>query len=184
MLSTCDPITSPQFSTPLVESEPMAWYAVRVKSRQERIVAESLEGKGYGQFLPLYRTHRRWADRQKALELPLFPGYVFCRFNPQRRLPILVTPGVVSIVGFGKMPEPVAPEEIAAIQAAIHSGVLMEPWPFLHAGQRVRVEYGSLAGVEGIFVKQKSRHRLILSVALLQRSLSVEIDRELVRAVD
>lgn len=160
------------------------WYAVRVKSRQERVVAASLEGKGYEQFLPLCRSARPWADRIKALDLPLFPGYVFCRFDVQRRLPILVTPGVVFIVGLGKAPEPIAPHEMEAIQAVARSGLLAQPWPFLQVGQRVRVNYGGLSGIEGVLLKNKNRHKLVLSVTLLQRSVSVEIDRDWVRPVE
>jgi transcription antitermination factor NusG len=139
-------------------------------------VATLLRGKGYEPFLPVYKRRRQWSDRIKELELPLFPGYLLCRFNPVARLPILVTPGVIQVVGIRKEPTPVDDAEIAAIQAAVRSGLPREPWPFLHVGQRVRVESGPLSGLEGILLDLKGRHRVVLSVSLLQRSVAVEVD--------
>src|ERR1035437_3207123 len=87
------------------------WYAIRVQSRFESVVSMALRGKGYEEFLPVYRTRRRWSDRFKDVDLPLFPGYLFCRFDVTGRLlPILTTPGLVSIVGAGRTPVPVPDE--------------------------------------------------------------------------
>src|ERR1700684_772011 len=91
----------------------LLWYAIRVRSKFERVASLTLSGKGYEEFLPLYRSGRAWSDRAKQLDLPLFPGYLFCRFDVQDRLlPILTTPGVISILGFGRTPVPIADEEI------------------------------------------------------------------------
>ena len=139
-------------------------------------MAKQLAHKGYEILLPLYECRRRWSDRIKELELPLFPGYVFCRFNPLVRLPILMTPGVIQVVGIGRSPVPVDDAEIAAIQTAVQSGLPRQPWPFLQIGQRVRVERGPLCGLEGILLNIKGRDRLILSVTLLQRSVAVEVE--------
>jgi transcription antitermination factor NusG len=153
------------------------WFALRVKSRFEKKTALHLEGLGLEPFNPLYRSRRRWSDRTKEVDLPLFPGYVFCRFDPNDRLPVLQTPGVVSIVGFGGRPAPVDEEEIAAIQAIVRSGAPALPWPFLREGQRVRLVRGALRGLQGILLDVKSDCRLVVSVTLLQRSVAVEIDR-------
>jgi transcription antitermination factor NusG len=91
-----------------------SWYAIRVRSKFERAVSIALSGKGYHEYLPLYRSRRTWSDREKDLDLPLFPGYVFCRFDVQVRLPILTTPGVISIIGMGKIPVAVPDTEIDA----------------------------------------------------------------------
>jgi len=154
------------------------WFALRIKPQREKIVASALRSKGYEEFLPLYRCRRRWSDRIKEMDVPLFPGYVFCRFDVHSRLPILVTPGVLLIVGVGKTPSPVDNREIAALQSIVKSGLQVEPWPFLKIGQRVRIERGSLEGVEGILVAIKKPYRLVVSVALLQRSVAVEIDHQ------
>jgi transcription antitermination factor NusG len=160
----------------LPRTDSFPWFALQIRSRYEKIAASLLCGKGYELFLPAYKSRRRWSDRIKELEVPLFPGYLFCRFNPLDRLPILVTPGVIQVVGIGKSPVPVDDAEIAALQTAVQSGLPRQPWPFLQIGQRVRVECGPLCGLEGILVDFKGRHRLVLSVTLLQRSVAVEVD--------
>lgn len=159
------------------------WFALQVRMRYENTVATLLRGKGYEPLLPLYKSRRRWSDRIKELELPLFPGYLFCRFNPLHRLPLLITPGVVQVVGVGKTPVPIDEAEMAAIETAVHSGMPSQPWPFLKVGQRIRVEYGPLWGHEGILVEWRGRRRIVLSVTLLQRAVAVELDSVDVRPI-
>jgi transcription antitermination factor NusG len=160
------------------------WYALHVRTRFEKVVARNLKGKGYEEFLPLFSRTSRWSDRTKQIELPLFPGYVFCRFNPAHRLPILTTPGVNAIVGMGKSILPVEEQELENIRSVLKSNSLFEPWPFLEVGQRVRVEYGPLAGTEGIVTMLKNTCRLVISINLLQRSVAVEIDRDCLKPVE
>lgn len=159
------------------------WYGVRTRSNQERMAGQALQSKGYEHYLPVYRARRRWSDRVVTTEIPLFRGYVFCRFDYKQRLPIVSTPGVVSIIGFGHEPAPIPDTEIEAIQTVLSSGLAAEPCPFLREGQRVRIEKGSLKDLEGILVKKKSDWRLVVSVTMLQRSVSVEIDREWVSSL-
>ena len=154
------------------------WFALHVRTRFEKVVARNLKGKGYEEFLPLYQRTNRWSDRTKQIELPLFPGYVFCRFNPVQRLPILTTPGVNAIVGLGKTIMPVEEYELDNIRSILKSDSYCEPWPFLEVGQRVRVQHGPLAGTEGIVTMLKNTCRLVISVNLLQRSVAVEIERD------
>jgi transcription antitermination factor NusG len=152
-----------------------------VKPRFEKLVATVARNKGFEEFLPLYHSRRRWSDRYTTVELPLFPGYVFCRLNPEHRLPLLTIPGALHFVGIGKIPAPVDEGEIAAIQAALRSGLFAEPWPFLDVGQRVRIEEGPLADLEGILIRVRKQHRLVISVTLLNRSVAVEVERDWVR---
>jgi transcription antitermination factor NusG len=153
------------------------WYAVRIAAGREKAAASQLECKGYEAFLPLYRSRRQWSDRIKELELPLFAGYLFCRFDFNNRLPILITPGVQSIVGFGKAPTPVSDAEVDALRKVIASGAAAEPHAYLSIGQRVRILEGSLTGLEGVLIDLKNSWRIVLSVELLRRSVAVEIDR-------
>lgn len=157
------------------------WFGVRVRSNCETVVAAALRGKGLEEFVPMYSARRRWSDRIRTVRLPLFPGYVFARFNPAARLPVLSTPGVVNILGFGANPVPIEEGEIASIQSLLRSGFAAEPWPFLRVGQRVRLLGGPLQGVEGVVVDLKQGCRLIISISLLQRSIGVEIERDWVR---
>lgn len=158
--------------------EQLPWYALRVRSRGEKATSEILRGKGYEEFLPFYCKNRRWSDRVKRVELPLFAGYLFCRLNVKQRLPVLMTPGVISIVGCGKTPVPVDPEQIESVFRLVRSGAPVLPWPYLREGQRVRINEGAMKDVEGLLISIKKQYRLVISVSLLQRSVSVEIDRD------
>lgn len=140
------------------------------------MVAAQLEGQGFECFLPKYTTVRRWSDRAKELEQPLFPGYLFCRLDFENRRSLVMSPGVVQILGFGRKPMPLEDSQIEAIQQAVCSGLPRQPWPYLEVGERVRVDQGSLSGLEGILVSLKGHHRVILSITLLQRSIALEID--------
>jgi transcription antitermination factor NusG len=166
------------------EVEALPWFALYVRPRHEKRVSFLLEEKGFKTFLPMYMTRRRWVDRMKTVELPLFPQYVFCRLDTHRRTPIVATPGVLNIVGTGRQPVAVAPSEIESVQRVIDSRLAREPYSFIQAGRRVRIETGSLAGVTGILIEVKRAARLVLSVSLLQRSISVEIDRDSVSPIE
>jgi len=159
------------------------WYAIHVRSRFESQISTVLRSKGYEEFLPTYRCRHWWSDRAKELDLPLFPGYLFSRFDARERLPILKSPGVIAIVGLGKTPIPIPDEEIEAIRAIVRSGLPAEPWAHLTVGSRVFIEAGPLAGLEGIVVNVDKRFRLVVSLSLLQRSVGVEIERSWVRPV-
>src|SRR5437867_10820734 len=154
----------------------LPWFAIQVKSTHEKRVTSLLQYQTYESFLPLYTSRRRWSDRIKRVELPLFPGYVFSRFTPAARIPILKTPSVISIVGIGATPTPIDECEIAAIQRAVASGFGLSPHPFLQVGQRVRINGGSLYGLEGIIAYVLKQHRLVLSRTDPQRSVGVVIE--------
>lgn len=160
---------SPTFGSP--------WFAIAVRTRWERSVERSVSRRGYESLVPVCVERRRWSDRWKDIETPLFPGYVFSRLDTQNRLPILTAPGVLYIVGNGKIPTPVDPEEIAAIQFVMRSGIAAKPVPYLQVGQPIVIGSGPLTGLKGIVLKLKSEAKLVLSVTLLRRSIAVEIDR-------
>ncbi|MFN7933214.1 MAG: transcription termination/antitermination NusG family protein [Bryobacteraceae bacterium] len=157
----------------------LEWYAIRIRSKFAQAIASTLEGKGYEVFLPLYTSHKKWSDRIKVKVLPLFPGYLFCRFDAgSRLLPILTTPGVIHIVSAGRQPCPVSEDEIHAVQRIIDSGLAALPWPYLKTGTTVRIDKGPLAGLRGLVRTVPKGFRLVVSVPLLQRSVAVELDRD------
>jgi transcription antitermination factor NusG len=159
------------------------WLALRVRSHYERVASAHLRDRGIEEFSPTYRTERQWSDRKKQVEQFLFPGYVFCRVDPENRLPVLSIPGTVGLVGFGKGPAAIPDDQIDAVRRMIGSGLLVGPWPFLEVGQTVLIERGPLAGVEGILQEIKKTFRLVVSISLLQRSVSAEVDRSWLRPV-
>ena len=153
------------------------WYALQVRTRREGSIEALLSGKGYKTFLPTCTNLCRMSGRTREVTSPLFTGYIFCQFDALDRLPILVTPGVLAVVGRGKVPVPLEDAEISVLEAMVASGLPTEPWPFLEVGQRVRVEDGALCGLEGILTSFKGRQKIVVSVTLLRRSVALEIDR-------
>jgi transcription elongation factor/antiterminator RfaH len=162
----------------------LPWYVLQCWVRKETAIATQLENQGFECFLPKYKTIREWSDRKKEVEQPLFPGYVFCRFDYSQRRPIAVTPGVLQVVGCGRKPTPVDDREIEALQTAAVAGVRSQPWPYLEVGERVRIHAGSLSGLEGILINYKGNHRVVLSVTLLQRSVALEVDLNWVASLE
>jgi transcription antitermination factor NusG len=154
------------------------WYAIQTRSRHEKMVARQLEGQGIIGFLPVVSKMQRWSDRQKMVELPLFPGYVFVRVTktPEDRVRVLKISGVVSFVGAHGQAIPIPESQIDAVRAVAEGDVLFTPREYLKVGQRVRVRGGSLDGVEGILVAQNGSRNLVISVEPMQRSLSIKID--------
>ena len=162
--------------TPGGSAPKASWFALQVRSRKEGYVASQIQGQGIECLLPTYKSVRKWSDRVKEVEQPLFPGYLFCRFDFQNRRPVTTTPGVLQIVGYGRTAISISDEEIQSLQLAVSSGMPKQPWPYLEVGQRVRVNYGTLSGLEGILVNVKGNHRVVLSVTLLQRSVAMEVE--------
>ena len=157
------------------------WFAIRIKPKHEKTASTALEAKGYESFLPIYLSRRRYGDRFKNFHLPLFPGYFFARFDPEKRLPILMTDSILTILGNGKELISVPDEEISTLQLVVRSKLAIHAYPFLTAGDRVHLAEGPLRGSDGILVRLEGRDHLVISVTLLQRSVTVQIDREWVR---
>jgi transcription antitermination factor NusG len=164
-------------------SHRLLWFAITVKPRHEKAVSQALESKGLEAFLPLYRARRRWSDRVKELDLPLFTGYVFCRFPRPERARVLATPGVNSVVSFGNQPAEIPEVEVESIRTLVANGTAIRPCPHLEVGERVRIEAGPLAGVEGVLTQLKDAWRVVVSVDLLRRSVAAEVERDAVSAV-
>jgi transcription antitermination factor NusG len=160
-----------------------AWYAIRVRSNFEQTTSAFLTANGYEAFLPTYRERRQWSDRVKEIDAPLFRGYVFCQMDVQVRQVVVRAPGFLNIVSAGSTFLPVADSEIDAVRTIVNSPVFRMPWPYLSVGERVVIDRGPLAGVEGILLEQKNEHRLIVSVNLLQRSIAAEVSLDCVRPV-
>jgi transcription antitermination factor NusG len=159
-----------------ISSSSVFWHAVYTRHQHEKQVAAGLSANGFNVFLPTYNVVRCWSDRTRQLSLPLFPCYIFVQSTFDGYLRILTTPGVHSIVMFNSQPAVIPETEIAGIRRVVNSRYKVEPHPFLEYGDWVRIKSGPLADLEGIFVRSKSSHRLILTAELLGKSISVEID--------
>ena len=159
------------------------WFALQTKSKSERKVEHLLKQKGYECFTPMYRRKRKWSDRIVEIDFPLFPGYVFCRFNTSVLGKAISTQGVVRIVGFGGVPAEVALEEVEALQLLAQSDFLREPWRYLTDGTVVVIETGPLAGVRGVICAGENKRQLVISITLLQRSVAFQLDEGTVISV-
>lgn len=157
----------------------MNWYAVHVKSRHEFKVHDHLSHTGLESFLPTVDRLSRWKDRKKLVSFPLFSSYLFVHIHNtyEEKLTVLKKPGVVRLLGNGTgEPIPVPDEQVTSLQSLVTQKRDLDPYPYLKEGDRIRIKKGPLAGLEGILIKKADQHRLILSIDIIQKSVSVQID--------
>ena len=166
------------------DASPSTWYAIYTRHQHEKTVVKILASKGFETFLPLCVSRHRWSDRSKLLSLPLFPCYVFLKRGLERRLDLLTTPGVHALVSCGGQPVAIPSDQIEAVRRAIESGAGVEPHPFLKCGDRARIKWGPLEGIQGILVRKNKLYRLVLSVEMLGKAAAVEVDALAVERVN
>jgi transcription antitermination factor NusG len=178
--SNVDPLTCSNQAAP-------EWFALQVWAGREGRTANQLRQRAYDVFLPCHRERRRWSDRIKICDRPLFAGYLFCRLQTSgidRAERLVTTPGVIRIVRNEHGPLPIPSSEIDAIQRIVDLQVKAEAWPFLRAGQRVTVERGPLRGTEGIVLHSGGGQSLVVSISILQRSVAVQMEPDWVGSCD
>jgi transcription antitermination factor NusG len=163
---------------PLVIAEPACWYALHTRAKHEKMVTTRLSERGVETFLPLVTEVRRWSDRKKSIELPLFGCYVFARFaaNRAERLRVLRVDGVLNLIGAHGEGASIPDGEIDSVRALVNGALPWSSHPFLEIGQRVRIRSGALNGVEGILVARNGDRTLVISVNAIQRSLAVRVE--------
>ncbi|HZU22608.1 MAG TPA: UpxY family transcription antiterminator [Terriglobales bacterium] len=159
-------------------AEPSQWYAIHVRARHEKKVADELRGRGIEVLLPLQAQKTRWSDRWKVIEKPLFPCYVFLNAPLVRevRLSVLRLYGALSIVGTHSGPLPIPQREIEAVRRVLAQELTVSSHPYCSVGQRIRVRGGALDGLEGILTEADGEKRMVLSIQTVQRSVSVSIN--------
>jgi transcription antitermination factor NusG len=160
------------------------WFALQIYTGKERWTAAELEERGYDVLLLLYSIQRQWSDRKVTIERPLFPGYLFCRFEQALRVKVAAVPGVLQVIGSGKTPIPVGEHEIRSLQKIAEAGWPASPCPYVNSGDLVEVAGGALDGVVGRVVSVRRKLRVVVSVSILERSVSVEVDQTRLRVVE
>lgn len=161
----------------LPDVRPTHWYAIRTRSRFEKMVSEQLELQGIECFLPLVKRTRKWSDRMKEVELPLFSGYSFVHIDQSSpaRLQVLKAHGVVGFVGVHGVGTAIPENQIRDIRTVLENNIPFEERHFPKVGQRVRIKGGCLDGVEGVLAGHNGDESLMISVEPIQRSLSIRI---------
>jgi transcription antitermination factor NusG len=177
------PFLSP--TTVLGKEEGRKWYAIYTRSRHEKVVYELLNDKGIETFLPLRVVLSHWKDRKKKIESPLFPGYLFTRINISDDFTKVVTSkGVVKVLGTNGTPVPIPDEEVDSVRTLLKSGLRYDPYPYLKSGMKVVVINGLLQGIIGKIIERLGKYKLLISIELIKRSISVEIDVKDVEALE
>ena len=152
------------------------WYAGCTASRHEKRVADHLAQRGVEHFLPLYEAIHRWNNGRHRVQLPLFPGYIFVRIALRDRLRVVEVPGFVRLVGFSSVPCALPETEICKMRDALSTGLLAEPFPYLTEGTRVEIRGGPLQGMTGILLRRQNKHRVVISLDLIMRSMVVDVE--------
>jgi transcription antitermination factor NusG len=160
-------------------SDVRRWYAVYTYPRHEKVVTEKLESQSVEAFLPMFVIESRWKDRRVRIQTPVFPGYVFTRIKLAERNKVFNIPGVLRILSFNGVPAPIDDSEIDAVKLCLERGCTLKPHPFIEVGERVRVRSGMLEGLEGLVTRCKNDRILILPIALINQSVAVEVDADL-----
>lgn len=160
-----------------LESLHKRWLCAQVRAGCEFRSAFGLQERGYETFVPVFEQRRTWSDRIKLVQVPLFTGYVFLKFNAESIYPAVTAPGVLRLVGTGAMPTAMEDSEIEALQLTARLNLPCGPFEFLEVGQEVMVRLGPLSSIKGKIVQFKNKQRLILSINLIKRSVFVDIDR-------
>ena len=159
------------------------WFAVTVDPKLTQPTLVTLGQKGYDAFTPFQTVVRKWRDRTSESLVPAFPGYIFVRLDVRLRLPVLTTPGVRGLVGYGKQPAAICEEEIEAIRRVMRSKLPAEAFPFPQAGDAVQLVAGPLAGLKGVLISRTKLNRVLIRVTLIQQALAVDVESDWVRPV-
>tara|TARA_Y100000758_G_scaffold300356_1_gene264351 strand:- start:791 stop:1306 length:516 start_codon:yes stop_codon:yes gene_type:complete len=159
------------------------WIVVRSKPRSEKIAYAQLKEKGIEAYLPLLKERRKWSDRKKWVEFPLFSSYLFAKIEIKNSIFVLQTNGVSSLVKFGEVIAIVQDEVVHAIKLAIDGGYQLTPAEYFIAGNAVEVIEGPMRGVKGIVAQLKGKDRLVIKIDAIQQALSIDIDTRFIKNI-
>ncbi len=158
------------------------WWVAHTYPRAEKVFAFGMLSRGIGYFLPLIERIRVWGGRKRQVLTPLFPSYVFFCGTDQDRYEAMTTNRVVQAIEVFDQAALLA--ELGFIEQALAGKAVLDPYPFAAVGRRCRVTAGPLEGMEGVVVQRDKVARLVLEVSILGQGASVEIDADLLEAVD
>ena len=165
----------------ILPNKQKSWIAVYTKARHEKIVKEEFIKKGFETYLPLLRERRKWSDRKKWVEFPMFRSYVFVRIYLNEILPVLETSGVVRIISFGLKPAVINDKHITNIKLILNGGYKPQNTDYFTRGDKVIVNQGPLKGIHGEIVRMDNHDRLILRINEIKNAISVKIEKQFLK---
>ncbi len=160
------------------------WIVVRSKPRSEKVAYKELVSKNIEAYLPLLKERRKWSDRKKWVEFPLFSSYLFARIDIKNSIFVLQTQGVNTIIKFGEKIAVVQDDVIKAMRLAIEGGYQLEPTEYFVEGNLVEVIAGPMKGVSGIVARLKGQSRLIIKIDAIQQALSIQIESKFIKSIN
>ena len=159
------------------------WMAVYTRSRHEKTVEKELQKKGFEVYLPMLKERRKWSDRKKWIEFPLFRSYVFVRTKLRNVLFVVQTSGIVKVIKFGGEISIVQNQSIEAIRLMIEGGYKPEPLDYFLKGDPVEVSDGPLKGMVGEVLRLDKDDRLVVRVDAIHHSISIQINRGFLKPI-
>ena len=153
------------------------WIVLYTKPRHEKVVRDEIIKNNFEAYLPLLKQRKKWSDRKKWVEFPLFRSYVFTNIDPKLSIYLSKISGVVRVVKFGKNIAYMDENDISAIKKMIEGGFKPRNENYFLKGNPVIVEDGPLKGLVGEVLKIKNQRRLLMRIDTLQQSISVSIDQ-------
>ena len=160
------------------------WIVVRSKPKSEKVAYKELLNKNIEAYLPLLKERRKWSDRKKWVEFPLFSSYLFARIDIKNSIFVLQTQGVNTIIKFGEKIAVVQDDVIKAMRLAIEGGYQLEPTEYFVEGNLVEVIAGPMKGVSGIVARLKGQSRLIIKIDAIQQALSIQIESKFIKNIN
>ena len=158
------------------------WHALYVRSRTEKKVLSQLEDNGFQAYLPLVTQVKKWSDRKKKVEEPLFKSYVFVYSNEKEYIPILNIYGVVRFVSFERKAVVVPENQILAIKKFVSDFEKGEEYKMMNneelkVGQKVRIINGPMKGLTGRLETIYNKRHLIVYIDVVGQCIPVHIPR-------
>lgn len=136
------------------------WLAIYTRPRWEKKVNQLLSEKGFESYCPLNKVRRKWSDRVKIVEEPLFKSYVFVKATDEDRTEVRMTTGAINFVYWNGKPAVIREKEINAIKRFLNEYENVEARPVdVKVNQRVRITNGSFMDQEGKVLDVK--HKLV-----------------------
>jgi transcription antitermination factor NusG len=160
------------------------WLVAYTKPKHEKLVKDELLKNNFETYLPLLKERRKWSDRKKWIEFPLFRSYIFIKTDPKNSLYLLKINGIVKIIQFGRKVASVRDKDLETIKKMITGGYKPRNENYFLKGNPVLVEDGPLKGLVGEVLEIENQNRLVIRIDAIQQSVSIKIEQGFLKLID